>query len=157
MPTQDPNLLAAPAVNHSSLPREFAKHGLAGRGGNPAKVFPCSLTRETSCCTAESVAGLAEYVSQNWSLFWIPRWCNSKECACRYRGSVPELGRSPGVENGNTLQYSYLENFMDRRAWWATVHGVTKGQSGLSMYAQSWIPRFLGFHPEYLIFIDVTL
>ena len=34
-----------------------------------------------------------------------------------------ELGRSPGVENGNPLQYSCLENFMDRGAWWATVHG----------------------------------
>ena len=126
MPTQDPNLLAAPAVNHNSSPRQFAKHGLAGRGGNPAKVSPCSLTHETSCRTAESIPGPAEYVSQNRSLLWILRWCNSKECACRYRSSMPELGRSPGVENGNTLQYSHLENFMDRGARWATVHGVTK-------------------------------
>jgi hypothetical protein len=37
-----------------------------------------------------------------------------------------ELGRSPGGGNGNRLQYSYLENLMDRRACWATVHGVIK-------------------------------
>ena len=41
-------------------------------------------------------------------------------------GSVPELGRSPGVGNGKPLQYSCLENFNDRGAWWAAVHGVTK-------------------------------
>ena len=41
-------------------------------------------------------------------------------------GSVPESGRSPGEGNGNPLQYSYLENSMDRRAWWATVHGSRK-------------------------------
>ena len=35
-------------------------------------------------------------------------------------------GRSPGVENGNPLQYSCLENPMDRGAWWVTVHRVTK-------------------------------
>ena len=40
--------------------------------------------------------------------------------------SIPELGRSPGEGNGNPLQYSYLENSMDRRAWQATVHGVAK-------------------------------
>ena len=41
-------------------------------------------------------------------------------------GSIPRSGRSPGVENGSPLQHSCLENLMDRGAWWATVHGVTK-------------------------------
>ena len=41
-------------------------------------------------------------------------------------GSIPGLGRSPGEGNGNPLQYSCLGNVMDREAWWATVHGVTK-------------------------------
>ena len=41
-------------------------------------------------------------------------------------GSIPGLGRSPGKGNGNPLQYSCLENSMDRGLWWATVHGVTK-------------------------------
>ena len=41
-------------------------------------------------------------------------------------GSIPEWGRSPGGGHGNPLQYSCLENLMDRGAWWATVHGVAK-------------------------------
>ena len=41
-------------------------------------------------------------------------------------GSIPKLGRSPGEGNGNPLQYSCLENSMDRGAWRATVHGVAK-------------------------------
>ena len=41
-------------------------------------------------------------------------------------GSIPWLGRSSGEGNGNPLQYSSLENPMDREAWWATVYGVTK-------------------------------
>ena len=36
---------------------------------------------------------------------------------------IPELGRAPGIGNGNALQYSCLENSMDRGAWWATIHG----------------------------------
>ena len=44
-------------------------------------------------------------------------------------GSNPGSGRSPGEGNGNPLQYSCLENPMDRRGWWAAVHGVTKSQT----------------------------
>ena len=58
----------------------------------------------------------------------LPRWLCSKESTrqCRRYGLIPVLGRSPGEENGNTLQYSCLGNPMDRRAWWAIVHGVTR-------------------------------
>ena len=44
----------------------------------------------------------------------------------RDAGSVPGLGRSPGGKHGNPLQHLCLENFMDRRAWWATVQRVSK-------------------------------
>ena len=44
----------------------------------------------------------------------------------RDAGSVPRSGRSPGGGNGNTLQYSFLGNPMDRGDWWVTVHGVSK-------------------------------
>ena len=44
---------------------------------------------------------------------------------------IPGLGRSPRGGNGNPLQDSGLENPMDRRAWWATVHGVAKSQTEL--------------------------
>ena len=43
--------------------------------------------------------------------------------------SIPGLGRSPGGGHGNPIQYSCLENSIDRGAWWATVHGVTKSQT----------------------------
>ena len=46
-------------------------------------------------------------------------------------GLIPDLGRPPGGGNGNPLQYSYLENPMDREAWWAIVHGVAKSQTPL--------------------------
>ena len=47
-------------------------------------------------------------------------------------GLIPGLGRSPGEGNGNPLQYSCLENSMDRGAWWASVHGITKSWTRLS-------------------------
>ena len=50
----------------------------------------------------------------------------------RDAGSIPESGRSLGGGHGNPLQYSCLENPMDRGVWWATVHGVAKSQTGLS-------------------------
>jgi len=42
---------------------------------------------------------------------------------------IPGLGQCPGGRHGNSLQYSCLENPMDRGAWWATVHGVAKSQT----------------------------
>ena len=47
----------------------------------------------------------------------------------RDSGSIPESGRSPGGGNVNPLQYSHLENPIDRGAWLATVHEVTKNQT----------------------------
>ena len=47
-------------------------------------------------------------------------------------GSIPGLGRSSGEGNGNSLQYSRLENSTDRGAWQATVHGIAKSWTGLS-------------------------
>ena len=66
-----------------------------------------------------------------------------KEPICQYRrhkglGLILWSGRSPGVENGNPLQYSCLENLMDQGAWQATVYRVAKSQirlKRLSMHA----------------------
>ena len=57
-----------------------------------------------------------------------------KESACNAgdQDSIPESGRCPGEGNGNPLQYSCLENPMNRGAWQATVHGVAKSQTQLS-------------------------
>ena len=64
----------------------------------------------------------------------FPGGSDSKESACNAGdpGLIPGSARSPGERNGNPLQYSYLENSMDRGAWWATVHGVPKSQTLLS-------------------------
>ena len=61
----------------------------------------------------------------------LPQWLSSKESACNAAdtGSVPELGRSPGGGNGNPLQYSCLDNSMDRETWQDRVHRVTKSQT----------------------------
>ena len=48
-------------------------------------------------------------------------------------GSIPGLGRYPGGGNVTHFQYSCLKNSMDRGAWWATAHVVTKSQTGLSL------------------------
>ena len=53
--------------------------------------------------------------------------CNAEDL-----GSIPGSGRSPGEGNGNPLQYSCLENPMDRGAWWAPVHGVAESRTKLS-------------------------
>ena len=59
----------------------------------------------------------------------------------RDAGSIPGSRGSPGGGHGNPLQYSCLENPMDRGAWWAVVHGVSKSQTRLkqlSMHAHSY-------------------
>ena len=62
------------------------------------------------------------------TLMGFPHSSVGKESACNAGdlGSILGSGRSPGKGNGNPLQYSCLENSMDRRAWQATVHGVTR-------------------------------
>ena len=70
-------------------------------------------------------------------------WLSDKESACTAgdigdMGSIPVLGRSPGGGHGNPLQYSCLENLMDRGAWWATVHGVAKSQTWLKVLSTAW-------------------
>ena len=60
------------------------------------------------------------------------------------RGLIPGSGKSPGEGNGNPLQNSCLENFMDGGAWWATVHGVAKSQTRLSnftAFGDEWLER----------------
>ena len=65
------------------------------------------------------------------------QWLSGKESASNARnvagtaGLIPGSGKSPDEENGNPLQYSCLRNPIERGAWWATVHGVAKGQTQL--------------------------
>jgi len=73
------------------------------------------------------------------SIKGLPTWHSGNEPSCPAGdtgdvGSVPGSWRCPGGGHGSPLQYSCLENSMDRGAWWATVHGVTKSQTRMSMY-----------------------
>ena len=63
----------------------------------------------------------------------FPGGSDGKESACNAGDPslIPGLGRFPGERNGNSLQYSCLENSMDRVAGWTTVHGVSKSQTQL--------------------------
>ena len=82
----------------------------------------------------------------------LPWWLSNKESACSAAasgntGSIPGSERSPGKGNSNPLQYSCLENPMDRGTWRATVHRVTKNQTWLkwlSTYAHTyhWKERY---------------
>ena len=58
----------------------------------------------------------------------FPSGSDGKESTCNAGdpGSIPGSGRSPGGGSGNPLQYSCLENSMDRGAWWAIVHGIIR-------------------------------
>ena len=64
----------------------------------------------------------------------FPGGSDGEESACNRedKGFIPGSGRSPGEGHGYSLLYSRLENSMDRGAWWATVHGVTKSWMILS-------------------------
>ena len=79
-------------------------------------------------CTHLSVHSSIIYSGQD---VGSPGGAGGKEPTCQCRrhrdaDSIPRLGRSPGGGRGNPLQYSYLENSMDRGAWRATVHRVSK-------------------------------
>ena len=79
----------------------------------------------------------------------FPGASDSKEFACNAgdTGSIPGLGRSPGGRNGNPLQYSHLENSMDRGDWQATVHGLAKNRTQLStMHGTVIIIIILGYY-----------
>ena len=77
---------------------------------------------------------------EDWTLAAItepdgfPWWLSEKDLSANIgdAGSIPRSGRSPGEGNGNPFKYFCLENSMDRGAWWATVHGIAKSQTGLS-------------------------
>ena len=78
-----------------------------------------------------------------WVPHGFPLWLNGKEsCQCRRHGFHPWVEKIPGEGNGNPLQYSCLENSMDRGAWWATAHGITKSRTlTLFTWVFTWVPH----------------
>ena len=84
----------------------------------------------------------------------FPGGTAGKESACNTRdpgdvGSIPGTGRSPGGGHGNPPQYFCLENHMDREAWWATVHRVSKSQTQLrQLSVHAHVPHQWAFDPR---------
>ena len=103
------------------------------------QLVSCSLQREflTVYKSNGSVYSITETQKKNKILFenrGFSGGSNSKESACNAGDPdlLPGLGRSPGEGDGYPLQYSCLENPMDKGAWWAIVHGVAKSQMWLN-------------------------
>ena len=93
-----------------------------------SKLLTIAKKVKTACMSID------EQINKMWYIHTVegsPGGSNGKESACNVGdlGSIPGLGRSPAAGHGNPLQYSCLENTMDRGAWWATVHRVTKSQT----------------------------
>ena len=70
--------------------------------------------------------------------------------------SIPVLGKSPGVGNDNLLQYSCLENAMDRETWWATIHGVLKSQTLLNTHTHTHTHTHWSGHNNSLIYLAAS-
>ena len=80
----------------------------------------CSSPNTDYCCLFLSLE-TTQYMG-------LPGGSDSKESACNAedQGLIPGSARSPGEGNGKPLQYSCLENSMDRGAWWTAAHGITR-------------------------------
>ena len=109
----------------------YQRLGYVGHGGENSGQSPCPGE-------ADVLAGESEkkQISQCIDTNGLPQWLSGKESACNAEdagdtGSIPGSGRSPGGGHGNPLQYSCLENPMDRETWWAIVHEVAKSWTRL--------------------------
>ena len=111
-------------INHSVLPTSDC------RGNKVPTTQPGPHPRQTGGSLSSSSTLSFIYIIL-YILWGFSGGSDGKESACNVRdlGSVPGWGRSPGGGQGNPLQYSCLENPMDRGAWQGAVHGVTKGQT----------------------------
>ena len=83
--------------------------------------------------TTEQLTHACTYTHTHTHTLGLPWWLSGKESDCNAidTGSVSGLGRSPGGGHGKPLQYSWLENPMERGAWWATIHRITESQTQL--------------------------
>ena len=100
---------------------------------------PSRFAKASVCIHGTNHTGLTtgKHASWGWIFLCLPTLpgnAGDTESTCNAGdlGLIPGLGRSPGEEHGNPLRYSGLENPMDRGAWQATAHGVTKHRTRLS-------------------------
>ena len=102
-------------------------------------LFSCSVVSDSLWpmdCRTPGVSVLLFWMAH---AYWHPRWHSVKSQPASAgdagdSGWIPGWGWPPGIENGNPLQYSCLENLMDRGAWWATGHGVPMSWTWLSTH-----------------------
>ena len=129
----DSNAPALKNVNSTLMPQWKISH--------PSKVFNQAFNPEShsELWLKRAVDLLLHQESLNEQTLGaaFPGGSVSKESTCNARdpGSIPRSGRSPGGRHGTPLQYSCLENPMDRGAWWTTVQRVAKSQMRLSTIA----------------------
>ena len=91
----------------------------------------------------EHCGGSLKNWKYNYHMIQLPRWLSGKQSACNAgamgdTGSIPGSRKSPGEGHGNPLQYSSLENPMDRAASWATVQGVAKSRTWSNLAHTMW-------------------
>ena len=113
------------------------------------------LIQRATCCNHSSQFMENFYVWKNYHCPFYSFMVNP--------GSIPGLGRSPGEGNGYPLQHSCLENFMDRGAWQATVHGIAESDmtEWLTTFkpfmGHHWLNEWLYFSPHYFFRITSFL
>ena len=90
--------------------------------------------RDTKMKTVPTFQEIGGHIDIDAYVLSFPHGSGSKVSSCNAGdvGSIPGSGRSSEEGNGNPLQYSCLENSMDRGAWWATVHGIAQNPAGLT-------------------------
>ena len=101
------------------------------------------------------------FINHTDEMMSLPDASDGKESAYNAgdQGSITGSGRSPGEGNGNPLQYCCLENSMEGRAWWATVHGVVKSRTRLSDFTFTFTskehPGLISFRMDWLDLLAV--
>ena len=120
---------------HTTLPRLLWSEFLdPGTTDILSQMILCCGGSSVHCRIFNSIYSLDSLVAQT-----VKRLPAMRETRVRSLGWED----SPGEGNGNPLQYSCLENSMDGRAWWATVHGVMKSRTWLSDFMTSRLSRYL--------------
>ena len=98
----------------------------------PKVMFPTNLTDLRPRCGQVSAHSSQSAIRWGFPSHTVVKNPPASAGGAGDSGLIPELGRWPGKGNVNSLHYSCQENSMDRGAWWATIHGVTKSQTRLS-------------------------
>ena len=132
-----------PALQSSEV-----RHSLCPQCGSFSRFFCQGFFQGPSQeILVSKIQDLCLYLSEH---LGSPGGSDDKEFACNSRdlGSVPESGRSPGEGKGNPLQYSCLENSIDRGAWQAIVHEVSKSQTRMSNFHFRLLSEHLPSHYE---------